>query len=322
MAFAPIAIFAYRRPDHLRRTIEALKACPEFSCSPIFVYCDGPRNDADQPLVMAARNIARAMLDGFDSTIIESVANRGLANSIIGGVGELCEKFGRVIVVEDDLVVSPYFLAYMNAALDRYAGDDRVFQVSGYMFPLDPPRTDKALFLPFTTSWGWATWSRAWKHFDHAGRGIEVLRKDRSLRRRFDLGGAYPYYAMLRKQHAGRVDSWAIRWYLSVFLNSGLVLYPATSLVRNNGFDGSGENCGDMGAVVFPGVASESVSDGNAERFPDEPAIDRAVYAQVASYLRMAQRRVVMATMSRKLSGFIPAFWKRSDVERRPGARA
>ena len=262
------------------------------------------------------------MLDGFETTMIESAENRGLAKSIIAGVGELCEKYGRVIVVEDDLAVSSSFLAYMNAALDRYAGNDQVFQVSGYMFPVDRPRADKALFLPFTTSWGWATWSRAWKKFDHAGCGIEVLRKDRCLRRRFDLGGAYPYYAMLRRQGAGRVDSWAIRWYLSVFLNNGLVLYPATSHVRNNGFDGSGENCGDMGAVVFPGVACESVIEGNPERFPDELVIDDAAFGQVASYLRKAQRRVVMASMSRKLSRFIPAFWKRSDVARDSSVRA
>src|SRR3990172_5071559 len=140
MAFAPIALFAFRRPDHLRRTIEALKACSEFSRSPIFVYCDGPRNDADRPSVMAARNVARAMLDGFETTMIESAENRGLAKSIIAGVGELCEKYGRVIVVEDDLAVSSSFLAYMNAALDRYAGNDQVFQVSGYMFPVDRPR--------------------------------------------------------------------------------------------------------------------------------------------------------------------------------------
>lgn len=321
MAFAPIALFAFRRPDHLRRTIEALKACPEFSQSPLFVYCDGPRNDADRPSVTAARNVARAMLDGFNATMIESAENRGLAKSIIAGVGELCEKYGRAIVVEDDLLVSPDFLAYMNAALDRYAGNDRVFQVSGYMFPIDHPRSDNALFLPLTTSWGWATWSRAWKKFDHAGHGIEALRKDRSLRRRFDLNGAYPYYAMLRDQQAGKVDSWAIRWYLSVFLSEGLVLFPAASQVRNVGFDGSGRNCGEMGAVVFSDLGRESFY-GKQVGLPDDVAIDEAVLAQVTSHLRAARRRAVMASVSRRFSQALPAFLRNSGVSRQPGARA
>ncbi|MCI0663326.1 MAG: glycosyltransferase, partial [Acidobacteria bacterium] len=160
-SLAPVALFAYRRPEHLRRTIEALKACPEFSRSPITVYCDGPRNDSDRPMVIVARDVARSTLDGLDATMIESAENRGLAKSIMTGVSEHCDKFGRVIVVEDDLIVSPGFLTYMNAALDRYAGDETVYQVSGYAFPVNHSGSDKAKFLPVTTSWGWGTWKRA-----------------------------------------------------------------------------------------------------------------------------------------------------------------
>lgn len=244
MTLAPIALFAFRRPEHLRKTIEALKICPEFSASPVYVYCDGPRTATDRISVTAVRNVARAMLDGFHVTMVESAENRGLANSIISGVGDLCEKHGRVIVVEDDLLVSPGFLAYMNVALRQFAGNEQVMQVAGHAFLADRPgqRSRNAFFLPFVSSWGWATWQRAWAHFDKCAAGWERLMVDPAMRARFDLDGAYAYTGLLKKQMEGSIDSWAIRWYWSVFRANGLVLYPPESMVTNIGFDGSGSH--------------------------------------------------------------------------------
>ena len=146
-------------------------------------------------------------------------------------------------MVEDDLRISPVFLDYMNRALDRYEDDQRVMQISGHMFPVDLPDEVDAVFLPFTTSWGWATWRRAWEKFDPDMHALETLKHNRSMRIKFDLDGAYPYYRMLQQQVAGRKDSWAIRWYLSVFSSDGIVLYPKESMVDNRGFDGSGTHC-------------------------------------------------------------------------------
>lgn len=240
MSYAPIALFIYNRPEHSRRTIEALQRCPEFKESPVFVFSDGPRKAANEPDVLKARAVARTALEGH-ANFSEAPTNRGLARSIIGGVSRLCEEFGRVIVVEDDLVVSPQFLTYMNAALDRYSQDERIMQISGYMFPITAfsDRTD-AFFLPFTTSWGWATWARAWKHFDATANGWERLEQDASLRHRFNLHGSFDYFHMLKLQLAGAVDSWAIRWYWSVFKKHGVILYPPFTLVKNEGFDGTG----------------------------------------------------------------------------------
>jgi hypothetical protein len=166
-----------------------------------------------------------------------------LAASITEGLGGLCERYGRAIVVEDDLATSPHFLDYMNAALDRYDAEDRVMQISGHMFPANLRTPEDAIFLPFITSWGWATWARAWRHYDPLARNYGRLAGDPSLRKRFDLEGHYPYFRMLQAQQQGRIDSWAIRWYLSVFFRQGLALYPKNSMVRNLGFDGTGVNC-------------------------------------------------------------------------------
>jgi hypothetical protein len=211
--------------------------------TPLHVFSDAPKNDSAGLAVAEVRSYIRSIA-GFKSvTIIERETNFGLARSIIDGVTRLCEEYGRVIVIEDDLITSPHFLSYMNDALTRYEHEDRVMQIAGYMFPVNLELEEDALFLPFTSSWGWATWERAWRIFDATGVGYQRLVEDQSLRRRFDLNGKYGYLRMLGSQLRGETDSWAIRWYLSVFLMNGLTLYPKKTLVGNFGFDGSGVNC-------------------------------------------------------------------------------
>jgi len=239
---APIAMFAYNRPQHLNKTIQALAKNPEFSDSRLYIYCDGPKNTADIPATESVRKVVSSF-NLPNMILIERERNMGLANSIITGVTDLCERFGRVIVLEDDLVVSSVFLKYMNDALQYYKNNEIVMQVSGHMFPVELHSETDAVFLPFTSSWGWATWERAWKHFNPEATGYNNLLNDKYRRRKFDLNDSYPYFRMLKKQLRGKIDSWAIRWYLSVFDLNGLVLYPCESLVENIGFDGSGTHC-------------------------------------------------------------------------------
>ena len=240
---APIALFAYNRPTHMRRAVESLLANELAPTSDLYIFSDGPKSPAQEAAVADVRRYSGSV-SGFRSvTVVERATNLGLANSIIDGTTRLTKEFDRVIVVEDDLVVSPRFLEYMNRALEKYQDDDSAMQVSGYMFPIDIGAEADAFFMPFTTSWGWATWERAWQHFDPEMRGFDILVRDRPLRDRFNLDGAYDYFDMLERQRRGRIDSWAIRWYLSVFIRGGLTLYPARTLVRNTGFDGSGTHC-------------------------------------------------------------------------------
>lgn len=264
MTLAPIALFVYSRPDHATQALSTLRLNPPATDSELFIFSDGPRDAAAAPLVAATRAAVRNVSGFAKVTVIERERNLGLAASIIDGVTQLCERFGRAIVVEDDLRLSPHFLDFMNSALNSYAGNERVMQVSGYMFPIALPATVDSLFLPFTTSWGWATWQRAWRHFDPSMSGYAALEGDAAARRRFNLDGAIDYVSMLDNQRAGRIDSWAIRWYLSVFQRDGLVLYPARSLVGNFGFDGSGVHSGRNTALHRAPAAENAIV-----RFPD-----------------------------------------------------
>lgn len=239
---APIVLFAYARPKHLALTLDALKADPLASFSDLYIFLDGARSIQDQDDVYAVHALTRE-ISGFASVrCIVQKRNKGLSRSIIDGVSEMLETHERVIVLEDDLVVSPYFLGYMNEALNRFANDDRVISVHGYVYPL-AQKLPEAFFLQGADCWGWGTWRRGWKLFNPDGKELLQGLKRRNLINVFDLNGAYRYSKMLKSQIAGKNDSWAVRWHASAFLANKLTLYPGRSLVHNIGNDSSGTHC-------------------------------------------------------------------------------
>lgn len=240
MVLAPIALFTFKRPEHTRRSLESLAQNPEFAESPLFIYCDGARNEAEAAQVNETRKLVRDWPHP-NKTIIERVRNLGLANSIIDGVTAQCSAHGRVIVLEDDMVVSKFFLNYMNAALVKYQDDGRVISIHGYSFPIDG--LPEAFFIKGASCWGWATWKRGWDLFERDGRKLHDELLKQKLMQRFNINGAYPYRRMLLDQIHGRNDSWAVRWYASALIQDKLTLHPGCSLVSNIGLDGSGTNC-------------------------------------------------------------------------------
>jgi hypothetical protein len=237
--FAPIALFAYNRPDHLARVSDALANSPEAAASPLFVFCDAPKNEGAAKAVAEVRGLAHR-IKGFASIeVVEQSSNQGVARSIIQGATQLTAGFGRVIVLEDDLLPSPHFLRYVNAALDAYADEERVISIHAYSYPV-ARSLPETFFLRGADCWGWATWSRGWALFEPDGAKLLDQLEQRNLTRTFDFDGAYSYTQMLRDCIAGRNDSWAIRWYASAFLRDKLTLYPGSAQVRNIGADGSG----------------------------------------------------------------------------------
>lgn len=261
---APVALFCFNRPDHLRRTIKSLQRCEGYAQHRIIVFGDAARTPADAGRVAATRSVAAELL-GRDAELRFAEENRGLSRSIIDGVSEILQRHGRVIVVEDDLLLGKGFLRYLNNALSFYNDDPRVYQISGYAFEV-PTFADRSesLLLPLTTTWGWATWSRAWRAFDPKAEGWQQLARDRELRRRFNLDGAYDYAGMLENQMHGRLDSWGIRWYWSVFKAGGLSCFPPRSLVANLGLDGTGTH----GSGVFRDFEQSNLSQDSASFVP------------------------------------------------------
>jgi hypothetical protein len=239
---APVALFVYNRPLHTRRTVEALSRNELADISSLFVFCDAARSDKDRQQVREVREYA-ASITGFKSvTLVERERNLGLAQSIITGVTELVNAHGRVIVLEDDLVTSPYFLRYMNDALSLYQNEERVMHVSGGAYPVDFASPDDTFFLRIPLCWGWGTWRRAWAAFEN---NIAVMNKfDHASKQQFDFDSTYSYWKQLEMNRDGQLNTWFVFWYATLFLQGGLALFPSKPLVMNIGHDGTGVHCG------------------------------------------------------------------------------
>ncbi len=281
---APIALFVYNRLDHALRTLEALRANELAADSELTIFSDGPKREADVPKVKALREALRDVRGFRKAVLVERGANLGLSRSIVGGVTELVRAHGRVIVLEDDMVTSPYFLRYMNEGLELYRDDAQVASIAAYIFPVGRPLPE-SFFLRGADCWGWATWERAWRHFDPDGPKLLSELRARKLTRAFDLDGAYPYTRMLKRQIAGKNDSWAVRWYAAAFLKGMLTLYPGASMLNNIGNDGGGTHNPDT-AVFDVEVADRPL---RLDRLPlaENPEGRRAV----ADYFRRTRRR-------------------------------
>ncbi|MBF0300836.1 MAG: glycosyltransferase family 2 protein [Oligoflexia bacterium] len=237
--FSPIALFVYNRPYHTKKTIEALQKNLLANVSDLFIFSDSYKNETEIKNVSDVRNYLKLVTEFKNVTIIERQKNLGLANSIISGVTEIANKYGKVIVLEDDLVTSKYFLTYMNEALDLYKDVDKVASIHGYTYPVKYPLPE-TFFLRGADCWGWATWKRSWDLFESDGKKLLKLLEKKHLIKEFNLDDSYNYSKMLERQILGLNDSWAVRWHASCFLSNKLTLYPGYSLVNNIGHDSSG----------------------------------------------------------------------------------
>lgn len=239
--YAPIVLFVYNRLWHTQQTVEALQKNILAAESELFIYSDAPNNDDAKKSVNEVRDYID-LIDGFKKvTIIKRDANWGLARSIIDGVTKVVNDYGRIIVLEDDLVTSPYFLNYMNDALNLYENDSQVASIHGYIYPIrELPAT---FFIKGADCWGWATWENAWSCFERDGDLLLDKLKRKNMLAEFDYDKTIHYSKMLKDQIKGKNNSWAIRWYASVFLSDMLTLYPGWSYVYNIGNDASGTHC-------------------------------------------------------------------------------
>jgi hypothetical protein len=277
---APIIVFGYNRPDHLTQTVTHLAQAQGAAASDLWIFCDGPKPNADRSKIDAVRAVARDHIwrDRFRSVRIEiAESNKGLARSIIGGVSTVMEDAGRAIVVEDDLLVAPDFLAFMNDCLDFYALDSSVGSVAGFSpfgtAPLGYPHD--VMSIPRNCSHGWATWADRWDEVDWEASDAARLWRDPVLRRRFNAAGNDRAERM-RRQLAGKIDSWSIRFGLWQTLSGRNTIYPVHNRVRNIGFDGSGVHT-RLGQDVNAKALTE------ARPYRLEPVTeDRAILWQVA----------------------------------------
>ena len=243
MKLAPIVVFAYNRPDLLERTLKALSKNDLAVQSDLYVYCDGPKTNASVEQIeriVECRKIAHA-ISGFKShVVIERSTNIGLKANIVSAVTEIVNEYGRIIVIEDDIVTSPGFLRYMNDALEMYKDDERVMHISGYMWPHRWPLPE-TFFYQAPCPWGWATWSRAWKYYNDNTAEIYDYWKTRW--NEFNSFGGNYLQKQLEENYNSTLNTWYVKWHAAMRQRDALALYPGNSLVDNRGFGGDATNC-------------------------------------------------------------------------------
>lgn len=240
---SPVIIFAYKRLDTLKRTVEALKNDALALKTELYIYSDCAKTQRDEALVNSVRNYIKN-INGFKNVSIQlAEKNRGLANSIISGVSEVISKSDSVIVLEDDLVVSPNFLTYMNQALDFYKGQKEVFSIAGHNLPVTLPHNYDydTFFTRRSSSWGWATWKDRWEEIDWSCKSYPEFKNNKMDRAAFAAIGS-DMNKMLDRQMNGELDSWAIRWCFHQFISNTFSVHPVLSKVENIGFNNEATN--------------------------------------------------------------------------------
>jgi hypothetical protein len=293
MNLSPILLFVYNRPAHTRRCIESLSRNSLAVESDLFIYADGAKDQTVADEVEEVRQYIRSVKGFKKVTFIERNENWGLAKNIIDGVSTQVKKYGKVIVLEDDLVVAPHFLRFMNDALEIYQDEPKVGHIQACDFTQDASLPDTFL-IKWTGSWGWATWERAWKHFNPDGKELLQELEARKLTYTFDFNGKYGFTRMLRRQIEGKNNSWAIRWNASLFLKDILSLNVGRSLVQNEGFDGSGTNCGG-GGLYASNLYLERLMVNKINPVIENPKARQAFiryYARTNSFWAKAIRRI------------------------------
>lgn len=289
MTPVPIVLFVYNRPWHTRQTVEALQKNDLAQESELFIYSDGPKNEASAQSVREVRDYV-GTIGGFKKvTVIQREKNLGLAANIIDGVSRCINLYGRVIVLEDDLVTSPKFLTFMNAALARYEGTKEVWHISGWNYPIYNEMRHETFLWKKMNCWGWATWSDRWAHFEK--NPSELMQRFTPERiTEFDLDGMDNNWNQVVGNFKKRIDTWAVFWHATIFRHDGLCLNPYTSFVTNIGHDGSGVHCGKS----F-GKDIEILNDAEQYLFPADIAEDTVNRERVKKRLRLKQSVPVRA---------------------------
>ncbi|MEJ5283473.1 MAG: glycosyltransferase family A protein [Brevinematales bacterium] len=283
MSLAPIVLFVYNRLEHTKQTIEALQNNTLAAQSELFIYSDGPKNEATYESVQEVREYINQIKGFKELHIIMRESNYGLTKNIASGVTEIINKYNRVIVLEDDIVTSKYFLEFMNDALNYYEDKKEVWHISGYNYPVSIRTEEDTYFSSLMDCWGWATWKDRWQYFSLSRKILwKILFLPGEQRKKFDLWGAEIFMDQLYLNLLGLINTWAIFWYAQIFLNSGLCLHPAKSLINNIGHDKSGENCEETNLYYH-----EKFCEIYPLRFTDSYQINEEIVRNIGNYLRL-----------------------------------
>src|SRR5690606_1234137 len=276
---SPIILFVYNRPDHTRRTLQALEKSLLAQKSILYIFSDGAKNSAAKAVVNEVRTVIKSFRLFKRIHIIEREINWGLAKNVIDGVTQVIHEHGKAIVLEDDVVLSEHALSFFNRALTYYENEETVMHIGGYIYELDRTNLAETFFTRYAASQAWATWKRAWDYFEVDI--DEIIRQfDKKKINDFTFDHTMNFWRQIQQQKVGKVDSWAVRWYASVFLRGGLALSPNQSLIENIVHDGTGVHS-EISGMFATTIRSEPI-----DGFPAEVVESEEGYRSLKKYFK------------------------------------
>lgn len=284
MSYAPIVLFCYNRAEHTLETLRALKNSLLSDQSDLYIFADGPKDGCsveNLDKIQRTREILTQDQWCGKVTIYEGETNKGLAANIIDGVTNIVNKYGSVIVLEDDIVVGKYFLTFMNDGLTKYKDDSKIMHLTGFRPEIPTKNQDGCFLYPNMDCWGWATWADRWQFFEkNTDELLDIFSK--RMIYKFNMNGAEPgNWAQVVANKEGRLNTWAIFWAASIFLKGGLCIAPCRSVCKNIGFDDSGVHCGANPAEEIHGDIDHKVT-----VWPVSICIDRTEYGNQIKFYK------------------------------------
>jgi hypothetical protein len=292
---APVAFFVYNRLDHTKQTLDALSNNYLAQITDLHIFCDNYKSQIDKISVENVRNFVSSYPKYTFKSITLNFANKnnGLAKSIINGVTKVVNSYGKIIVLEDDLVTSPFFLEYMNNALSFYENNEKVYHIGGWTYPINFS-SEKPFLWRTMNCWGWATWASKWNCFEKDSQKL-INEFTPKMISQFNIDGVESFWQQVLDNHKGKTNTWAIFWYASIFLNKGLCLSPTKSLVENIGFDGSGTNCNSSS------LKNDINNSKPISLFPSETIENTLIVNEVKKYYKINRKNLLKRIVNKIL---------------------
>lgn len=296
MNFAPIALFVYNRPYHLKKTLNSLKKNLEIKNTLIYVFSDGPKNNfQDIKNVKQVRKILKNVNFCKKKIIIEKKKNIGLKKNILDGINHVFKRNKKIIVLEDDIVVNKYFLNFMNTGLKKYYKSKKIWHISGWNYSINN-KLDKnhSFFIKNMNCWGWGTWKDKWiKAKFNSNFYIKKFTKEK--RYKFDLDNSFENYSQIFRNSQNKISTWAIFWNATIFFNDGLCLNPYKSLTMNIGQDKSGTN------TINYQLKSNILNNLKIENYPDQMVENKMARYEIITFLNRKRKKSKLSSLFKKI---------------------
>lgn len=243
MKRAPLALFVYNRPKELSITLKYLKRNVLINNTDVLIFSDGPKETKEDILnVEKVRKLINTCKIKIKKKIFLK-KNKGSKKNIIDGLNFVFKSYNKVIVLEDDIITSKYFLSFMNNSLEFIKNKKKIWHIGAWNYPIKISKQDKnkVILNNQMHCWGWATYKKNWKKINLNSNNL-IKRFNRKSIRDFTLDHKLNTWSQLIRNHKGKLKSWAIFWYASIYLNRASCLTPLISYTKNVGFGNKATN--------------------------------------------------------------------------------